>query len=190
MSAGTGNGGEASARDWQPVRRVAPRIYTGELVSTLSALVLAALMFALDWYGAVEPPHAGRAGLTTSETAWGAMTLLRWVMLFTILVAVGATMLHASQRGHGARTDTSLPVTVTGTASAVLLGYRVLINPPHPSSVVDIKLGAYLGLLATVALALGGWQSLREERERRLRPSVAHREPRGRGQLEPAAWPQ
>ncbi|MFX6218453.1 hypothetical protein ABTF55_21890, partial [Acinetobacter baumannii] len=60
-----------------------------------------------------------------------------------------------------------------GAAAAIVLVDRVLISLPHPDSVVDIKIGAFLGLLATLGIALGGFDSIREERARRGRR--AHR---------------
>jgi hypothetical protein len=90
-------------------------------------------------------------------------------------------VLHATQRSHGKKTDTSLPVAALGTLTAVLLAFRVLIDLPSPDRVVDQKLGAYLGLLAAVAIAYGGYESIREQRARvraamyrhRSRPRVA-----------------
>jgi len=159
-----------STADLEPVPGVGARVrvHTGELISTTSALLLGPSMVVLDWYGAVGEPGVRRSGITTAETGWNALTLLRWLMLLTILLALGATVVHATQRGHGVRTETGLVVALAGTLTAVLVGYRVLVAPPDPSSVVDVKLGAFLGLLAAVAIALGGFESLREERERRM----------------------
>ena len=42
-----------------------------------------------------------------------------------------------------------LPVAAFGTLLALAVGYRVLLVPPSADSVVDVKLGAFLGLLAT-----------------------------------------
>ena len=63
-------------------------------------------------------------------------------MLLAVAVALCSVVLHASQRSHGARTDTSVVVATVGTVTAAMLAYRVLINLPDPSSVVDIKVGA------------------------------------------------
>jgi hypothetical protein len=145
-----------------------PRIYTGELVSFVSALMLLTIMFALDWYGVVGlPMQARRSGLTTAASAWRVLTELRWLMLVTIATAVGSVLLHVSQRSHGTKTDTSLIVAGLGTLTAVLVGYRVLIDLPDPRSVVDVKLGAYLGLLSAIGVAIGGCESVRQVRERR-----------------------
>ena len=131
-------------------------------------MTLLPIMFLLDWYGVVGLPlHARRSGITTAENAWVVLTDLRWLMLATVLAAVGAVALHISQRKHGARTDTSIMVTGLGTLTALLVSYRVLIDMPNSSSVVDVKIGAYLGVLCTIGIAIGGYESIRQERERR-----------------------
>ena len=88
------------------------RIHTGELISAASALLLVPIMFALEWYGVVGLPRARRSGITTAENAWRALTMVRWLMLLTIVVALGAVVLHTTQRSHGAKTDTSVVVAV------------------------------------------------------------------------------
>jgi hypothetical protein len=143
------------------------RIHSGELISATSALLLAPIIFVLEWYGVVGLPQTRRSGITTAENAWQTLTYTRWVMLITIVVALGSVFLHMTQRSHGAKTDTSVLVTVVGTITALLLIYRVLIELPNPSSVVDVKIGAFLGLLAGIGIALGGIESIREERARR-----------------------
>jgi len=149
-------------------RQATTRIHSGELISFVCAVTLVPMMFALDWYGVVGLPRdARRSGLTTAENAWRELTLLRWLMLVTAAVAVGSVALHASQRSHGAKTDTSIVVTALGTLTAALVGYRVLFDLPNSSSVVDVKIGAYLGLIAAIGIAIGGWESIREVRERR-----------------------
>jgi hypothetical protein len=144
-------------------------------VSAAGALVLLVLMFATAWFGVDGIP--GRSEVVTTENAWHAMTLVRWLMLLTILVAIGSLFLHASQRAHGAETDTSAAIAVLGTITAVLLAYRVLIDLPSPPSVVDQKLGAYLGLLSAIAIAIGGYDALlaarRAEERRRAHGAAA-----------------
>ena len=137
------------------------RIGRGELVSTASALVLLVAMFALEWYGVDGIP--GRTRLTSVENAWEALTLVRWLMLATIVVAVGTPFLHATQSTHGSKTSTGLIVTVLGALTAGFLVYRVLIDMPSPNEIVDQKFGALVGLAAALGIAVGGYDSLREE---------------------------
>jgi hypothetical protein len=160
--------------------RPGPRIHSGELISATCALLLAPIMFALEWYGVVGAPQTRRSGITIDENAWHTLVYTRWVMLIAIVVALGSVFLHASQRSHGVKTDTSVLVTVVGTVTAALLIYRVLIELPNPSSVVDLKIGAFLGLIAGIGIAIGGIESIREQRARRETPARA---PRARRRL-------
>lgn len=146
----------------------APRIRVGALVSATSALALLVIMFATEWYGVagVPDPSAVRPAVSTAENAWNGLTVTRWVLLATIVASVGAVVLHASQREHGNKTDTSLIVAALGALSAGLLIWRVLIVLPASNRVIDQKLGAFLGLLCALGIAWGGYEAIREQRAR------------------------
>ena len=154
------------AGDESPRETAAPRIYRGELTSALGALQLAILMFATKWYGVagVPDPSAARPAISTAENAWDGLSIVRWVMLLCILVALGSVVLHASQRSHGTRTDTSLVILGIGGVTFALLFYRVLLVLPQASKVIDQKLGAVLGLTCALAITLGGVESVHEQR--------------------------
>jgi hypothetical protein len=146
----------------------APRIRVGALVSATSALALLVIMFATEWYGVagVPDPSAVRPAVSTAENAWHGLTVTRWVLLATIVASIGAVVLHASQRQHGNKTDTSVVVAALGALSAALLIYRVLIVLPAANRVIDQKLGAFLGLLCALGIAWGGYEAIREQRAR------------------------
>jgi len=157
----------------------APRIYRGELTSAVAALLLAILMFATKWYGVagVPDPSAARPAISTAENAWDGLSVVRWVMLVCILAALGSVIVHARQRSHGTRTDTSLAILGLGGLTFVLLFYRVLLVLPQASKVTDQKLGAVLGLTCALAITLGGVESVHEQR--RFQRAVAQ-QPRRR----------
>jgi hypothetical protein len=146
----------------------APRIRVGALVSATSALALLIIMFATEWYGVagVPDPSAVRPAISTAENGWHGLTVTRWVLLATIVASIGAVVLHASQRAHGNKTDTSLIVATMGAVSAGLLVWRVLIVLPASNRVIDQKLGAFLGLLCALGIAWGGYEAIREQRAR------------------------
>jgi hypothetical protein len=137
----------------------------GERVSASCAVALLVFMFAFAWYGVDQMPGrvSGRRVVTTAN-AWDGLMAVRWVMLVTILVALGSVVLHWHQRGHGARTLTGPFVAVLGLVTALLLVFRVLIDPPASAEVPDQKLGAILGLFAAFGVAIGGWDSVRAAR--------------------------
>jgi hypothetical protein len=137
-------------------------------VSASSAVLLLVLLFATKWYGVagVPDPSAARPAISTAENGWDGLTVIRWVILATIIVALGSVLLHASQRGHGTKTDTSRLVTAFGAVTSILLIYRVLLVLPASSEVIDQKLGAVLGLLCALGIATGGHESIGEQRAR------------------------
>jgi hypothetical protein len=150
-------------------RPPAPRIRRGAVLSSVSALALLIVMFAFEWYGVagVPDPSAARPAVSTAENAWHGLPIVRWVMLAAIVVTLGSLALRASQRSHGTKTDTSRIVAALGALTSVLVLYRVLIDLPAPDQVLDQKLGAFLGLMCAVGIAVGGWESVRERREGR-----------------------
>ena len=166
---------EPQSREPDPSHSLRPR-REGELISAVCALLLVVAMIALKWYGVVgRPRSAERSGLTSAVSGWNELTELRWLALITALLALGAVVLHINQLKHGAQTDTGLLVTSLGTFSSLLLAYRVLVDPPSAASVVDIKLGAYLCLLAAIGISVGGFQTVRDERLRGAQARSAHR---------------
>ena len=159
----------------EPHRRL--RLREGALIAAGSALALLVLMFAAKWYGVDEIPGrvATRTQVTHAINAWHALSLVRWLMLATIVVAVGSVLLHGSQRSHGSKTNTGPLVAVLGVITAVVLIDRVLIDLPSSNAVVDQKLGAILGLLAAIGIAIGGYESMLEERARSKRAAHSSR---------------
>jgi hypothetical protein len=151
-----------------PAPAVAPRVLFGELTSSASAVLLLVFLFATDWFGVagVPDPSAARPAISGTETGWQGLSVVRWVVLATALVAIGSVLLHASQRRHGTKTDTSLLVTGLGSLTSRLLIYRVLIALPSGAKVIDQKLGAFLGLICALGVALGGYESIAEHRAR------------------------
>ena len=66
------------------------------------------------------------------------------------------------------RASPSIPVAfsvftvLAGALAALLILYRI-VNQPGPNDVVEVELGAWLGLLAALVIAGGGWRSMRVE---------------------------
>jgi hypothetical protein len=174
--------GAGAPEDAEPAQGAGPprRAQRGELVSAAGALLLLVLMFLFEWYGLDGIP--GRSQVSTAENAWHGLTVTRWLMLLTIVVTLGSLIIHATQRDHGAKTDTSGVIAILGTLTALLLTYRVLIDTPSPATIVDQKLGAYLGVLSAIAIALGGYDTYvtgartpAQPQSSRSRPRLAQR---------------
>lgn len=115
--------------------------------------MLLVFLFALPWYGAVPA-----AGGSTSVNGWHGLTDLRWLLLLDALVALALAGLQATRRAPAVPVSMSVIVTWLGGVTFLWLGYRVLIDPPAHE-----RAGAYLGLLATLAIVVGGYASMRQE---------------------------
>jgi hypothetical protein len=140
----------------------------GEVIGAVSALLLLVLMFALAWYGVNGIPGGSRTDIASSENAWQGLTLVRWLMLLMAAVAFGAVAIHFSRASRTAIAATRLALLVVATLTAAMVVVRVLIDLPSPERVVDQKLGAVLGVLATLGVALGAYEAVREQRARIL----------------------
>jgi hypothetical protein len=173
---------------WQPVRHVAPSRRTGEIVGLTGAVVLLVAMLALQWFGAVAAGGPERAGANRALGAWQTMTITRWLIVGTVALTLGATALRTLRRGRSAAGWIAGTLALASGATAMILTYRVLINPPQPDRVFDVKLGAALGVAGGVAIAAGSWESWRSARpgarvpaQRPPRRVIRRREPLFRG---------
>lgn len=141
------------------------RLRRGELIAAGSALALLAIMFLFKWYGLTGAAGvlASRLGLSASANGWHALTIVRWLMLLTIVLALALAYLQAKQRAPALPVALSVIVTTLGAILVLVLIYRVLINEPGSDALTETKLGAFLGLLSAIGITYGGYASMREE---------------------------
>ena len=122
----------------------ASRLRRGEVLAGAGAILLLVFMLVGTWAG--------------SRTGWEALVSLRWLLVATIATAFGLVITQATRRSPAIPVTMSLMVTVLGAISVLALIYRVLISPPAHQHIA-----AYLGLLSTLAIAYGGYRSMRQE---------------------------
>jgi hypothetical protein len=127
------------------------RLRDGEWVAGAGAVALLAALF-LHWYGA-GPFEA---------TAWQAFDVLDVVLVLLALVPIALVFTQATRRSPSIPVALSVFTTIAGGLAALLILYRI-INQPGPNDLVDVQLGAWLGLVASLVIAGGGWRSLRVE---------------------------
>jgi Mn2+/Fe2+ NRAMP family transporter len=141
------------------------RLRPGEIIAGAGAVLLLVLMFAVPWYGVKSTltPTASTLGVSTSLDGWDSLSDLRWLLIVTIVAALALAYFQATRRAPAIPVSLSVIVTVLGLVSALALIYRVLINVPGSDSVVDARVGAYLGLASTLAILYGGYASMRQE---------------------------
>jgi hypothetical protein len=128
------------------------RLRVGEWLAGVGAALLLACLFA-DWFG----PEA--------ESGWSS---LGWLTLAFCLatIAIGAWLAIATAVGRPvAQLVAAGVLTATvGTLAVPVLVLRVLIFQPGPNDLTTLRYGAYLGLLAALLVAIGGWWAIKDDR--------------------------
>jgi hypothetical protein len=139
----------------------------GEVIAGVSALLLLVVMFATKWFGVAGiPGTSAHAQAVSTENAWSGLSVVRWLMLLTIAAAGTALAVHLVSVSRSTVALVRLALAALSALTALLLTYRVLIDLPSPSDVVDQKLGALLGLLCAYGIATGAFEAIREQRAR------------------------
>ncbi len=145
------------------------RVRRGEMIAAVSALALLLIMFIFQWFG----NDAGGAN------AWESFSLIDIILFLTILAAIGAAVMAANAQSVNLPVALSAIVTALGVLSVLLILFRI-IDPPDfgvgdaidqaEAFGVDVgdveigrKIGVFLGLLAALGIAYGGFEAMRDE---------------------------
>jgi hypothetical protein len=150
------------------------RLRLGEVTAAVAGLVLLFDLFVLKWYE-FTPSGSGSnlneatgvsirnlPGAATAHNGWTSLTGLRWIILLTVVVALGLAVVTLTQRSTALPVSASVLATGLGVFTALLILYRI-INQPGPNELASVDLGAWLGFLAAVGVGCGGFQAMREE---------------------------
>jgi uncharacterized membrane protein len=158
------------------------RLRHGELIAGAGGVVLLFVMF-LDWYGL---EGIGLIGVN----AWQAFSVTDLILALTALCGIGAAVLTAARRSPALPVAASVITTTLGLLAVLLVLYRIL-NQPGPNEFVEVKLGAFLGFLSVLAVAVGGSLSMRdEEGEAPPVPTEVRPTPAAEGPADPAPPPE
>jgi hypothetical protein len=147
----------------------ADRLSTGEKIAAVSAILLFVFMF-FDWFGVEISGVPGFSGDVSGSggSAWDALDVIPIFLMLAIVAAIGVAVIRLTDA------DIELPVSLNSIVAglggfAVLLILFRIIFPPDFGSFggveVDatLKLGIFLGLLASAGIAYGGYSAMREE---------------------------
>ena len=95
-----------------------------------------------------------------SISAWDAFDLIKIVMLLTIIAAIAMAAMTAMGSTVNMPIAMSALVAGLGILTTLLVLYRV-IDPPAEG--LDRSYGVFLGLIASAAIAYGGWRAMEDE---------------------------
>ncbi|MET0304962.1 MAG: hypothetical protein ABW196_01885 [Solirubrobacterales bacterium] len=147
----------------------ADKLSTGEKIAAVSAILLFVFMF-FDWFGVEISGVPGFSGDVSGSggSAWDALDVIPIFLMLAIVAAIGVAVIRLTDA------DVELPVSLNAIVAALggfavlLIVFRILFPPDFGSFggvEVDatLKLGIFLGLLASAGIAYGGYSAMREE---------------------------
>ena len=139
-----------------------------ERIAAVSAILLFIFMF-FDWFG-VEVSGGGFSGSVPGAggSAWDALDFIPIVLVVTVVVALINAALRLSDSPYEPPVSLNIAVAVLGGISALLVLFRI-IDPPSFGSISGVSLdgtvefGIFLGLIAAIGIAYGGYRGMQEE---------------------------
>jgi hypothetical protein len=145
------------------------RLSIGEKIASVSAILLFVFMF-FNWFGVEVSGVGGFSGTISGEggNAWEALDFIPFVLLVTILAALGVAALRLSDADYEPPISANTVVAVLGAISVLLILYRI-VDPPTFGNFGGVSVeatrnvGIFLGLAAAAGIAYGGYSAMREE---------------------------
>jgi hypothetical protein len=148
------------------------RLTQGEKIAGVSGIALILIMLIFKWFG-VKVSGGALSVEGGTRNAFGAYGFFDIVLFITVVAAVGLAALEASETEAGLPVPASAIVAGLGILSVLLIIISI-INPPEwsvngvdigdvPGLDVTRKIGVWLGLIAAVGIAYGGWRAMQEE---------------------------
>jgi hypothetical protein len=139
------------------------RMTQGQLIAGIGAIVLLVAMF-LPWIGTSGPSIP--AGITlpsgvstsSSENIWKGSTLDIY-LLITVIVAVIPALLALTDSAEEF-SFVSAATFLLGVVGVILIAAFLTVDFPDGA---DRKYGAFIGLVAAIAIAVGGFRAMQEE---------------------------
>jgi hypothetical protein len=145
------------------------KLNTGEKIAGVSAVLLFIFMF-FDWFGVEISGEEGSIsfGSGAGGSAWDALDFIPIILVITIVIALVNVFLRLSDSDYEPPVSMNVAVAVLGGLSVLLILYRI-ISPPSfgtfggVSVDATLEFGIFLGLLAAVGIAFGGYKGMQEE---------------------------
>ena len=140
------------------------RLSTGQIIAAVGAAALLVAMF-LPWIGVSGPSIP--SGITipsgvstsTSENVWKGSTLDIYLLITVIAAALPALL--ALTDASEEFSFVSAAAFLLGVVGAILvIAYLTVDFPGHGA---ERKIGAFIGLAATIVIAVGGFRAMQEE---------------------------
>jgi hypothetical protein len=139
------------------------RLSTGQIIAAVGAVALLVAMF-LPWIGTSGPSIPSGITLpsgvstSTTENVWKGSTLD--IYLLITVIAAGLPALLALTDAAEEFSFVSAAAFLLGVVGAILVIAFLTVDFPDGA---ERKIGAFIGLAATIVIAVGGFRAVQEE---------------------------
>jgi len=167
------------------------RLRPGELLAAAGGVVLLGSLV-MDWYALAGRRAPGGGEGTIGRNAWQSLTVLDLLLAVLAVAAIALVALNAVRRSPSLPVAAEVLTTALAVPATVFLVYRLIDHPgPNgafgPEEVVGVEPGAYVGLVATLAVLAGAFFAMRDESGRALVDPEVELRPPPRGVAPPPA---
>jgi hypothetical protein len=145
------------------------KLRRGELVAAVGGILLLITLFFVDWYSAgasVTLPLGTTVNVHGDFGAWDGEGffgfLANLVILSAGVAAITLAVLKATSRTVALPMAASAITAALGIAAVLMVLLRMVFQP-GPNDLVDLKFGIVLALIASLIVAYGGWDAMKEE---------------------------
>jgi len=144
------------------------------LTGAAGALLLGALF--LRWYAVVVPVATGGARVQLNLTGWQSLSVIDVVLAVVALLAIALPLAQILRDSPAAAVAVGDVTAAAGIVAVVLIVFRI-VDQPGSNRFVDVQGGAWIALVAALALLAGAWWSLATETLPGARPPRLARRP-------------
>jgi hypothetical protein len=145
----------------------------GAIVAGVSGAFLIPIMAIPDWFGLENKGALVAVPSAVTGNAWASYGFTDVVLFITALAAIGfgllGLVLHVTERGRAGLPRAASAIVAGLGIVSVLLVVISIISPPDVGGAIDVpsvehsrKIGVWLGLIATAAIAVGGYVTMQE----------------------------
>ena len=142
----------------------AHKLRGGDVLAGLGGLALLVVMF-LPWYDFLAGPYPGSrfiADNDTAQSAWEAFSVLLVPLTLTALLGIALFVTTLFERTSALPVAAQVFAAFIGSLTVIFVLIR-LIDPPGPNFGATVRWEGWVGLLCTLAVAVGAWWSMRDE---------------------------
>jgi hypothetical protein len=137
------------------------KLRRGEMIAAVGGIVLLFSLLFIDWYKV-----AGLEGTIAGFGAWDHQgfsgTIANLIILAAGIAAVGLAVVTANSSTVALPVAGSALTAGLGIGAVTMILLRMLFQP-GPNGLVDLKVGILIALVGALAVAYGGWESMKEE---------------------------